>query len=91
MLLGWGQISLFNDVVINTGGSLIVDRLVVGFGGNLLYFWWNSNCWGFMQNLLQVSGGYMNGGSFTLKNLDYQNSSWYASGGTIYIDSPSGT
>jgi len=89
-VVGWGQITLFNDVVINTGGSLTVERLVVGNGGKP-YIFGGTVISKVFCIFAAGTGGYMNGGSFTLKNLDDNNSNWYASGGTMYIDSPSGT
>ncbi len=89
-LNGWGQINVWGNIVVNTGGTLMVRKMVDGYGGKLYITGGNVSVADFAA--LNQGAGYMNSGTFTLNDFTYYASStWYASGGTIYINAPAGT
>lgn len=82
----WGQIMVFNSSVsINTGGSLIASKLLLGNGG-ALYINGGSVTIDEESTFSFNSLGNMNGGDFFLGGDVYFEStcSWAATGGTIY-------
>ncbi|MBN2174467.1 MAG: T9SS type A sorting domain-containing protein, partial [Bacteroidales bacterium] len=86
----YGQISLFGDVTIEEGGSLNVNRFFVSTGG-ALYNGGGDIFVGTEAVFPSDMGGSMTGGNFTIYNMvDFDETPWYATGGTIYVGSSAG-
>ncbi len=91
-ITGWGQISIYDEVIIKSGGNLIANILLVGWGGSLYI---NGGDVSVDQHCIFKNGGSgnMNAGSLSVGvELEFEPAtSWLASGGTIYCMSGSAT
>ncbi len=85
---GYGQISIHNTVKVNNGGTLTVGGIVVGTGGQLFILGGTVTASDYSV-FSWATGGYMTAGSLILNSTDFVETNWYASGGTIYFDTPS--
>ncbi len=81
---GWGQLSLFGKAFVKNNANLYVKRLNVGWNGELYVLGGNVRV-DIVSNFTEGTG-YMNNGNFTTADLNYTNSGWYASGGTVISD-----
>jgi hypothetical protein len=86
----YGQITIFGDILVETGGALNVNRIFFGGGGTLDIVGGDVFV-GTDAGFPDYATGTMTSGTLTCRNsLSFNNTNWSATGGTLYIGSTSG-
>ncbi len=83
-IYGYGHLGVFlNDVIVKSGGSLIVKRLLIGFEADLFIEGGTVVATESCQFL--SGGGIMSDGSFYVGGLLESSTQWSQTGGTMYL------
>ncbi|MBN2174660.1 MAG: T9SS type A sorting domain-containing protein [Bacteroidales bacterium] len=90
-VVAYGQLYAFGDVTVENGGSLNVNRLQFGING-ALYINGGDVYVGIESAFPSFLDGFMSTGTLTLYNtISFDNTDWYANGGTVILGSSSGS